>query len=94
MAIDQAGKNRSAREVNRLGTSRELLQDVCGFTDGFDLSALDPDDLIGSIVSGAHVENFSGVNCNAGRRRWSRFLRNCGAYRDKKNTQQNCKPLH
>ena len=70
------------------------FRNVRRFADRFNLAALDPNHLIGGVVPRAHIENFSGMNGDAGWARGFRFLRNGRDRGKSKHAKKNCKLLH
>ena len=68
MTIDEAGENNGLRQVDDFCAGRKFRREVGGVADGLDAIAFDPDDLIGGVVAGADVEDFSGANGEFGRR--------------------------
>ena len=82
VAIDEARQHGELREVYRFRAGGQFGCYFRGAADGFDAVAFNPDDLILRVLAGAHVEKFSGTNCNFG---WGGGLglrccypRNCG----------------
>lgn len=71
VAVDETGQDGEVREIDRLRSAGKLLADVRRFSSGLNFAALNPDELIGGVISGADIEYFSCVDGDVeGRRRF------------------------